>query len=68
MIYNNYNVYDEYGGYYSSSKKKNIKCKDWPSCTRGDSCYYHHPSESCPYFPACKYGDDCLYIHPNVPH
>lgn len=47
--------------------KIKVRCKNWPSCDKGDHCFYIHPSEACKSWPLCSYGPGCFFIHPTVP-
>ncbi|KAJ1609065.1 nab2 domain-containing protein [Cryptosporidium canis] len=51
----------------STHGKIKIRCKNWPSCDKGDHCFYIHPSEACKSWPFCPYGPGCFFIHPTVP-
>lgn len=44
--------------------KTKERCKYFPTCGKGDSCEFHHPTVPCKAFPNCKFADKCMFLHP----
>eukprot|EP00842_Homolaphlyctis_polyrhiza_P005564 jgi/Hompol1/6008/HPOL_004802-RA len=41
-----------------------MRCRYFPSCTRGAMCEYWHPIIECADYPNCQAGRNCLFLHP----
>ncbi|KAK6096239.1 hypothetical protein MT418_004091 [Batrachochytrium dendrobatidis] len=42
----------------------NTRCKYFPTCGRGDTCAYFHPTQPCVWYPNCPDGPNCMFLHP----